>query len=114
MRTVSFTVKKWLVRMLVTIGGMLGFASCQHSGGGTTGSQNSGSASVRGSSSSTILGSSSASVNVNEMSEVEPITCVYGPPPEVVNGVEPVEIEPEPDVYGPPVITEPSEPNNTK
>jgi hypothetical protein len=48
------------------------------------------------------------------MSEVEPITCVYGPPPEVVNGVEPVEIEPEPDVYGPPVITEPSEPINTK
>lgn len=108
MKKASFTVKKWFVRMLVAVGGFLGFVSCQHSGGSTSSSQASdasASASVPGSSSATVQGTSSASI-----SEVEPIPLVYGPRPDIVNGMEPVEIEPEPDVYGPPVITEPSEP----
>lgn len=100
MKKASFTVKKWIVRMLVTVGGVLGFASCHHSGD----SRNEDS---KGS--STMMGSPSA-VSTRDVSEVEPAPCVYGPPPELENGEEPVEIDPVVDVYGPPVIVDPQEP----
>ena len=107
MKKASFTVKKWIIRMLVTVGGVLGFASCQHAG--NTSSNGQGSGASRGNSSVT-HGSSSASISPGPKSEVEPIECVYGPPPGEVNGAEPVEIDPVVDVYGPPVIVDPQEP----
>ena len=69
MKKASFTVKKWIVRMLVTVGGVLGFASCHHSGD----SRNEDS---KGS--STMLGSPSA-ISTRDVSEVEPAFMVHLP-----------------------------------
>lgn len=99
MKKTTFTVKKWLVRVLVTVGGALGFASCQPA-----------STTDRSSQMTSNDGSSSASVSISEVGEVSDVTCVYGPPPGFDSSIEPVEIDPGPEVYGPPVITEPSEP----
>ena len=99
MKKTSFTVKKWLVRALVTVGGVLGFASCQHA----TTTDRSGETTPNN-------GTSSASVSISELSEVSDVTCVYGPPPGFDSSIEPVEIDPGPEVYGPPVVVDPAEP----
>ena len=100
MRKVSFTVKKWVVRALVAVGGALGFTSCQPA---TTTTD-------RSSESTANNGSSSASISISELSEVSDVTCVYGPPPGFDSVTEPVEIDPGPEVYGPPVVVDPTEP----
>ena len=106
MKKASFTVKKWIVRMLVTVGGVLGFASCHHSGNNSDGGQG---GSTGTSESPVIQGSSSASISPEEVSDVKPVECVYGPP-EMFGRGEPADIDPVVDVYGPPIIEDPSEP----
>lgn len=106
MKKTSFTVRKCIVRMLVTVGGVLGFSSCQHGGGNASTNANG----SQESNSSKVVGSASESMDVSDVSEIEPVLVVYGPPRDDINGVEPVEIEPEPDVYGPPVVVDPVEP----
>lgn len=92
MRKVSFSVKKWLVRGFVLVGGALGFMACH----------------------STKTAETDPSSRPTQPSTLpdrppyvkEPQPLVYGPPPmrrEIVRDT----VEPINDVYGPPVIIEP-------
>ena len=92
MKKTAFSVKKWLVRACVVIGGALGFTACH----------------------STKTAETDPSTRPTQPSTPperppyinEPQPLVYGPPP-MLNRIERDTIEPIKDVYGPPVIVEP-------
>ena len=85
MKNTAFSVKKWLVRGFMVVGGALGLIAC-HSSKPAEGDPNT-------------LPERPPYIN-------EPQPLVYGPPP-MLNRVELDTIEPVKDVYGPPVILEP-------
>lgn len=92
MKKTAFSVKKWLVRAFVVLGGALGFVACHSSKTAET------DPSTRPTQPST---EPSRPPYINE-----PQPLVYGPPPmrrEIVKDT----ILPLNDVYGPPVIVEP-------
>ena len=91
MKKVSFSVKKWLARGFVVIGGALGLVACHSSKSVETDPTTQPTQPAR-------------PVKPPYINEPQPL--VYGPPP-MLNRNDPDTIEPIKDVYGPPVIVEP-------
>ena len=95
MKKTAFSVKKWLIRGFVVLGGALGFVACHSSKTAETDP------------STQPTQPTQPSTEPNRPPYIrEPQPLVYGPPPmrrEIVKDT----VEPLKDVYGPPVIVEP-------
>ena len=94
MKKTAFSVKKWLARAFVVVGGALGFMACHSSK----------TAETDPTTQPTQPTQPSPPVRPPFINEPQPL--VYGPPP-MMRKTDPDTIEPIKDVYGPPVIVEP-------
>ena len=91
MKKTAFSVKKWMARAFVVVGGVLGFMACHSSKTAETDPN-------------TKPTQPTQPVKPPYINEPQPL--VYGPPP-MMRKIDPDTIEPIKDVYGPPVIVEP-------